>query len=182
MFRYSPATAYGDTIYVTCWSDERNGGAPCTGDPSGWAGAGGTSFSSPILAGIQALVNQDAGGPQGNPNYVYYQLAAQQYGSGSLACNSSNGNAAASGCIFYNVTLGDNDVNCAGTQDCYGAAAPTGSGRGGRASQDGNGALSTGSQSYSPAYGASSGWNFATGLGSINAFNLVQNWVSASGQ
>jgi subtilase family serine protease len=56
--------------YVTCWSDVKNGGAPCTGSPSGWAGAGGTSFATPIMAGIQALVNQSAGGPQGNPNYV----------------------------------------------------------------------------------------------------------------
>jgi len=168
-------------FYVMCWSDVRNGGAPCTGDPSGWAGAGGTSFSAPILAGIQALVNQAVGGAQGNPNYVYYQLAAQQYASGSAACNSSNGNAAGSGCLFYNVTVGDNDVNCGGTEDCYGAVGASGGfggGRGGRGSANGNGALSTASDSYSPAYGASPGWNFATGLGSINAFNLVQNWTS----
>jgi subtilase family serine protease len=162
--------------YVTCWSDVRNGGAPCTGDPSGWAGAGGTSFSSPIMAGIQALVNQAVGGPQGNPNYVYYQLAGQQYASGSTACNSSNGNAADSGCLFYNVTLGDIAVNCGGAQDCYGAASVAGSGRGGRGGQSGNGALSTAAQSFSPAYGTAAGWNFATGLGTINAFNLVANW------
>ena len=64
-------------FYVTCWSDVRNGGAACTGDPSNWAGAVEASFSSPIMAGIQALVNQNAGGAQGNPNYVYYSLAAQ---------------------------------------------------------------------------------------------------------
>jgi len=165
--------------YVTCWSDVKNGGAPCTGDPGGWAGLGGTSFSSPIMAGIQALVNQAVGGPQGNPNYVYYQLAAQQYASGSTACNSSNGNAAGCGCMFYNVTLGDIDVNCGGAQDCYGAAVVAGGARGGRGSQNGNGALSTASQSYSPAYGTATGWNFATGLGTINALNLVQNWPVA---
>ena len=164
--------------YVTCWSDVRNGGAPCTGAPSGWAGAGGTSFSSPIMAGIQALVNQAAGGPQGNPNYAYYQLAAQQYASGSSACNSSNGNTTDGGCMYHNVTLGDIDVNCSGTRDCYGAASAASVGRGGRAaSQSGNGALSTASQSYSPAYGTATGWNFATGLGTINAFILVTNWL-----
>jgi subtilase family serine protease len=162
--------------YVTCWSDVRNGGAPCTGAPSGWAGAGGTSFASPIMAGIQALVNQAVGGPQGNPNYVYYSLAAQQYASGSSACNSSNGNTVDAGCMYYNVTLGDIDVNCSGTRDCYGAASGAAVGRGGRASQNGNGALSTASTSYSPAYGTATGWNFATGLGTINAFNLVTNW------
>jgi subtilase family serine protease len=67
--------------YVFCWSDTVNGGAACTGAPSGWSGAGGTSFAAPIMAGIQALVNQKAGGPQGNPNPVYYQLAAIEYGS-----------------------------------------------------------------------------------------------------
>jgi len=41
------------------------------------------------MAGIQALVNQKAGGPQGNPAPFYYQLAAAEYGSGgSGSCNS----------------------------------------------------------------------------------------------
>ena len=161
--------------YVMCWSDVRNGGAPCTGAPSGWAGAGGTSFASPIMAGIQALVNQSVGGPQGNPNYVYYQLAAQQSASGWSVCNSSNGNATGAGCTFYNVTLGDIDVNCGGNQNCFGAAS-TSVGRGGRVSQSDDGELTTSSESYAPAYGSAIGWNFATGLGTINAFNLVQNW------
>ena len=78
--------------------------------------------------------------------------------------------------MYYNVTLGDIDVNCSGTRDCYGAASGAAVGRGGRASQNGNGALSTASTSYSPAYGTATGWNFATGLGTINAFNLVTNW------
>ncbi|MBV8125952.1 MAG: hypothetical protein JO370_17975, partial [Paucibacter sp.] len=56
--------------YVFCDSDLADGGAPCSGAPSGWAGAGGTSFASPIMAGIQALVNQ-VHGAQGNPNPVY---------------------------------------------------------------------------------------------------------------
>ena len=83
--------------YVMCWSDIRNGGASCTGAPSTWSGAGGTSFSSAIMAGIQALVNQRAGSRQGNPNPVYYGLATGEYGAtGSSSCNSSNGRTAAS--------------------------------------------------------------------------------------
>src|SRR5712664_3478072 len=54
-------------FYVFCWSDTAHGGAACGADPSAWSGAGGTSFASPIMAGIQALINQKAGGPQGNP-------------------------------------------------------------------------------------------------------------------
>lgn len=162
---------------VFCWSDVRNGGAPCSGAPSTWAGGGGTSFSTPIMAGIQALVNQNAGGPQGNPNYVYYQLAA------SGSCNSSNGDSAVSGCIFHNVTRGDIDVNCGGSTDCFGSttsSTPRGGGRGfgGGSSSTGNGALSVSDQSFSPAYGAVGGWSFASGNGSVNAYNLVNAWSS----
>jgi len=146
--------------YVMCWTDIRNGGAPCSGDPSTWAGAGGTSFASPIVAGIQALINQNAGGAQGNPNYVYYSLAAG--GSGSS--------------IFHSVTRGDIAVNCGGTENCYGATLASGFGR--RSQQSANGALSVSSGQYSPAFGAAAGWNFATGIGSIDAFNLVTNWSS----
>jgi subtilase family serine protease len=157
-------------FYLTCWSDVRNGGAACTGDPSGWAGAGGTSFASPVMAGIQALVNQKTNNAQGNPNYVYYQLAT-----GTAVCNSSNGDPGAGACVFHNVTQGDIDVNCAGSQNCYGAVAPLKGGRrGGGASA--NGALSGSSDSYSPAFAAAAGWNFATGIGSVNAFNLVNSW------
>ena len=150
--------------YVICWSDTRNGGAPCTGAPSSWAGAGGTSFSSPIMAGIQALVNQKAASRQGNPNPVYYQLAASEYGtSGSASCTSVNGMTPAAGCTFYDVTQGDMDVNCTGSQNCY---VPSGR----------NGVLSTSRSSYSKAYGTTTGWDFATGIGTVNAYNLVNNW------
>src|SRR5216684_169049 len=43
-------------FYIFCWSDTKNGGAACGSDPSAWSGAGGTSFASPIMAGIQALI------------------------------------------------------------------------------------------------------------------------------
>jgi subtilase family serine protease len=162
--------------YVMCYSDTRNGGARCTGSPSTWAGARGTSFASPIMAGIQALVNQKNGGAQGNPNYTYYHLAAEEYGAaGSAVCNSSKGNSTAPNCIFYNVTQGDNAVNCSGSVSCFDATAATSS-RGRRPTAAANGALSTSSGSYTPAYGAGVGWNFATGIGSVNAYNLVEGW------
>ena len=141
--------------YVFCFTDPRNGGAPCTGAPSGWAGAGGTSFSSPILAGIQALVNQNYGA-QGNPNPTYYHMAATTTG------------------VFHDVTLGDMDVNCTGTTDCYDSTASS-SGRRGRTSYT-QGVLSTSSSSYAPAYSTTPGWDFATGLGSVDATQLVNNW------
>ncbi len=154
-------------FYVFCDSNTANGGTPCTGAPSGWSGAGGTSFSAPVMAGIQALVNQKTGSPQGNPNPIYYTLAVAEYGSGGNgSCNSTLGNAAVSTCVFYDVTQGDVDVNCTGTQDCY---TPSGT----------NGVLSTSDSTYKLAYGTTSGWDFATGIGSVNAANLVNAWPSS---
>src|SRR3989442_1418731 len=156
-------------FYVFCWSDTAHGGAGFGADPSAWSGAGGTSFASPIMAGIQALINQKAGGSQGNPAPVYYQLAAAEYGStGSTSCNSSNGNTVAATCVFYDVTLGDMDVDCVGP-NCYLANGSVG-------------VLSTSNNSFAPAYGTTTGWDFATGIGTINAANLTNNWPSSSQQ
>ncbi len=41
------------------------------------------------------------------------------------------------------------------------------------------GVLSLSNSSYQPAYGTQPGWDFATGLGSVNAANLVNNWLSS---
>jgi subtilase family serine protease len=154
--------------YIFCWSDTRNGGAKCSGAPSGWSGAGGTSFASPIMAAIQSLVNQKTAARQGNPNPTYYKLAAAEYGtSGSSNCNSTKGNGVASTCVFYDVTQGDMDVNCTGTHSCY---KPSGT----------YGVLSTSTTSYSKAYGTTTGYDYATGLGSVNAYNLVTQWTSVS--
>ncbi len=156
--------------YIFCYSDTGNGGNGCSGAPSTWNGAGGTSFSSPIWAGIQALVNQNAGAKQGLPNYRYYQLAAKEYGTGgSSTCNSSNGNGVSASCIFYDVTLGDDDADCqinGGTfYNCY---LPSGT----------YGVMSTANGSYAPAFATHTGWDFATGIGTVNVANLVNGWLS----
>jgi len=110
------------------------------------------------------LINQKVGARQGNPNWVYYPLAAAEYGrAGSNTCNSDLGKGGASDCIFHNVTAGDMDVNCAGKNNCY---LPSGS----------YGVLSLSDSSYLKAYGTNSGWNFATGIGSANITNLVNAW------
>jgi len=155
--------------YIVCYSNGAGGGAPCTGPPSGWTSAGGTSFSAPIMAGIQAIVNQHSGERWGNPNPTYYSLARAEYGgAGSAACNSAKGNAVSSTCVFYDVTQGDIDVVCTGSTNCY---LPSGT----------YGVLSSSSGAFSPAYKAGPGWDFATGIGSVNAFNLVMSWPSSGG-
>jgi hypothetical protein len=52
------------------------------------------------------------------------------------------------------------DVNCTGSHNCY---LPSGR----------NGVLSTSTTSYAPAYKTGTGWDFATGIGTVNAYNLV---------
>ena len=168
------ATGVWGHYLVDCWSDTRNGGSSCAGAPSTWDGGGGTSYTSPIFAGFQALVNQANGGAQGNPNYVFYKMAVAS----GLMCNSS-GTIAAS-CIFHNVTLGDNVVPCAGMVGCYGATPNSGRhgilGLFGFGTQTYDGALSTSSTAFVPGYKAGTGWNLATGLGSVDVYRLVTAW------
>ena len=166
------SNGFWDAYYVACWSNPDpvvGGGFTCTGAPSTWAGFGGTSISSPIMAGIQALVNQRTGNRWGNPNTVYYSKAKLEYdATGSASCNSSLGAGAWPNCVFYDVTQGDNDSVCrtaAGVAyNCY---IPTG---------DTFGVLSTSNTVDQPAYLATKGWDFTSGIGSVNASNLVMTW------
>jgi subtilase family serine protease len=156
--------------YPICYSntlDTADGGTPCVGQPSNWPGFGGTSISSPIMAAIQALVVQHKGSLQGLPTIRYYALADTEYGAtGSASCNSSNGSGVGSSCIFYDVTLGDNVADCeahsgaTGLVNCY---KPSGT----------FGVLSTSNTAFQPAYTATPGWDFTSGIGSVNAYNLV---------
>jgi subtilase family serine protease len=146
--------------FVFCDSNlQDDDGAVCkSGDAAMWSQGGGTSFAAPILAGLQALVDQKWG-RQGNPNPVYYKLAAAQFTSPALksGCNSALGAETASGCIFHDVTQGASTVNCQGIFNCFGSV------------------LSTNLLIYAPAYDGLAGWDFSTGLGSVNAYNLVMN-------
>jgi hypothetical protein len=84
-----------------------------------------------------------------------------EYGtSGSKGCNSSLGNKITSLCFFYDVTAGDNDSVCTGTENCY---RPSGK----------YGVLSTSDSTYDPAFPATTGYDLPTGLGTISAYNLV---------
>jgi subtilase family serine protease len=157
-----------------CMSDPDEGGSPCNysnGVDTLNNSAGGTSFSAPQYASIQALINQKAGGPQGNPAPIYYDLARSEYGSSfhpnshSLEeCNSNLGYSIASSCVFHDVTTGNNDVPCYGTNNCYDPSAAD------------YGLLSTSDSHLSIAYPTQSGWDFSTGLGSVNVTNLVTMW------
>jgi subtilase family serine protease len=154
--------------YLICFSDPNNYGAPCVGNPAKWGqGGGGTSYATPIVAGIQALVNEKMGGRQGNPNYVYYALARKDYGArGNSLCDSSLGSSGKGGCVFHDVTLGTDAQDCKGSVDCF---LPSGS----------YGAMSLSDSRYEPAFQAHAGYDFPSGIGTIDAANLVDAWSRA---
>jgi subtilase family serine protease len=140
------------SFYVVCESDDPNQGGSCDVANANFIAVGGTSASAQVFAGMMALVVQ-AHGRQGNPNTTLYKLASAQALS---RCNSSN--SPLSSCTFYDITNGTIAQPCAkGSLNCL----PT-----------------TGSDTIGVTSGYSSlpGYDFATGLGSVNAANLVNNW------
>jgi subtilase family serine protease len=116
---------------------------------------GGTSASAPAFAGIMALVDQKTGSRQGNANYVLYPLASK---SGNRCTSAAN---PASTCVFYDVTNGTIEMPCAtGSPNCT---------------------TSTPGDAYGvlTGYNTTAGYDLATGLGSVNAKNLVGAWTTA---
>ena len=161
-----------NSFYIVCDSDLTGG--PCNLSQSliDFVGVGGTSSSAPAFAGMMALVNQNItlnhptlSPRQGNANYVLYALANSQ---SLLACNSSSSPNAQ--CTFNDVTKGNNSVPCAaGSFQCSDQGVV------------GFGVVETGVPANTPSYTAGTGFDAATGLGSINAFNLVSNWPTEVG-
>jgi len=157
-----------------CMSDTAEGGSPCDYNNDTDTlnnSAGGTSFTAPQFASIQALINQKVGGPQGNPDSIFYKLAKAEFGSsyhpdqhGLWACNEIQTSGISASCIFHDVTLGNNVVPCYGTNNCYDPSAGL------------YGLLSTSDLSLLQAYFAAAGWDFTSGLGSLNVTNLVNSW------
>ncbi len=161
------------SFYLECLSDTAQGGAPCTvRNDAIVQGGGGTSFSAPAMAGIQALINQKFG-RQGDANYVYYALARRQFLKADAAdCDASrlDGVLPASNCVFHDITRGDMDIPCGrntdgNLYDCHGASGSTLLGE-----------LSLSNAENQPAYPATAGYDLATGLGTVDATNLFDAW------
>ena len=112
---------------------------------------GGTSVAAPSMAGIQALINQANGGRQGMPNYVYYALAAAENDTNCAASalvppNDAN----LSNCVFQDIQVGNTYI--CGTSTC------------------------TSTSGTKIGWAAGPGYDLATGLGSVNAYNLATQW------
>jgi len=162
-----------------------------------WEEFGGTSFGSPAMAGVMALINQKAGGAQGLPLRQLYTSARQQNFSSCSAETVTN----SSSCYFHGIDQGTNSMPCdkgasigglvynsstgeytfaqgyAGVVSPNCAALNSGDTVGTLTS---NSAVSTANPN-GVAYNATPGYNLATGLGSLNVANVVNTWVSQSG-
>ncbi|MBB5339153.1 Ig-like domain repeat protein [Tunturiibacter gelidoferens] len=149
-------------FYVVCQQSTNADGRPCNlaAPTYDFAGYGGTSVATPAFAGILSLINQKTGSRQGNANYVLYNLASQQQKAGKI-CSAISGIPAA-GCVFNDITTDTIAMPCLkGSPNCTVTN-----------SADRYGVLS--------GYNSGAGYDFTTGLGSVNAANLVNNWTNAN--
>jgi hypothetical protein len=138
------------SFYIVCQMDQTSN-QPCDLS-NAFLGFGGTSVASPAFAGIMALVNQNMGSVQGDPNFIFYKLDGRQ---APASCNSSS---PSSTCVFNDVTVGTIAMPCqTGSPNCTTAAAG-----------DQFGVLN--------GYPAGAGYDQATGLGTVNVNNLVNQW------
>jgi len=142
-----------NSAYPICDSDK----GPCSSNNASGVlvnSVGGTSTASPAMAGIMALVNQKMGSAQGNANATFYALAARDARSGCNSVSVRSGNA----CNFYDITTGSIAVPCiANSLNCT-------------VHHVGDAVGVINGYKSNPAY------DLATGLGSVNAGNLVNNW------
>jgi len=166
------SNGFNGSFYIICEADllgtqniiSIGGGYASTScDPSdqntGIVGLGGTSAPTPSFAGIMALVDQATGSRQGNANYALYKIAGT---TGNTCTSAAN---PAGTCVFYDIPAGST------------IAMPCLSGSTNCAASNGYqyGVLYNGSIQ---AYNTASGYDLATGLGSVNAANLVTKWKS----
>ena len=152
------SNGFNNSGYIVCESDLTG---VCNLSGGDFLGFGGTSVSSPAFAGIMALVNQKTGERQGNANYVFYKMAA---GTGNSCNSNSVSSTGTNNCIFYDIPTGSTiAMPCtAGSPNCTVA--------------NGNsiGVLS--------GYATGTGYDLATGLGTVNVANLVNQWSTYAGQ
>jgi subtilase family serine protease len=150
------SNGFNKSFYVVCEADAVSGTSCNKTVQFSFLGVGGTSASTPSFAGIMALVNQQFG-RQGNANFVLYKLAQMQYAAGTV-CNSLANPLPNTSCTFNDVTSGTIAMPCLkGSPNCTT-----------NVSADANGVLS--------GFSSTPGYDLATGLGSVNANNLVNNW------
>jgi MYXO-CTERM domain-containing protein len=121
--------------FIECTMDTFDQDCTASGSSPVVIAIGGTSASAPSFAGVMALANQATGGRLGNVNPLLYLLDTSVPAA------------------FRDVTTGDNEVTCKGSDP----GCPAGKLYG---------------------YAAATGYDCASGLGSIDATNLVTAWAT----
>ena len=147
------------SFYLVCQSDlDPNGQACSINAPyTSFAAYGGTQIAAPAFAGILAEVVQSTGERLGNANYVLYPIAAKQTAAGTACVSTASPSV---GCVFNDITSGTNAMPCtAGSPNCT--------------VTDAGDAIGT--VAIAP---AGTGYDLSTGLGSVNAANLVASWTT----
>jgi len=158
------------SAYLICVSDVSTCSYATRSEPVAQE-VGGTSVATPAMAGVMALINQKTGASQGNPNAELYKLAASSQQTYS-ACSAERGNGSpvtTSSCLFNDIDKGTNAMACD-----YDAYTPT-------ASPNCSIIHSGDFVGVLPGYNAGTGYDEATGLGSLNVANVVNAWPSTVG-
>ena len=150
------ANGDNNSFYPICATDGDCQTAGLGSSPVQIYGVGGTSASSPAFAGMMALV-VEKWGRQGQANNILYALKTQYPAA------------------FHDVTVGTISMPCefapVDTPNCISVPNPESPlGSGITEGQIGN------TTSKTPEYNAAAGYNLATGLGTIDANNLVNDW------
>jgi hypothetical protein len=157
-----------DSAYLVCVSDatvDSQCAYSSSSEPTALE-VGGTSVATPAMAGVMALINQKTGAAQGSPNAELYKLASQQTYSG---CSAESVTAGSTSCYFNDIDQGNNAMPCD-----YSAYTKTPSPNCTlQHSGDYVGIL--------PGYSAGTGYDLATGLGSLNVYNVVHAWPAING-
>jgi len=131
---------------------------------------GGTSVSTPAMAGVMALINQKAGEAQGSPNTELYKLASKQTYANCSASSSTTTN----GCTFNDI---DTDTIAL---PCNNGATEGNPSQTGIKSPNCSVAKSGDLIGILSGYTAGVGYDQATGLGSLNVANVVNAWPAST--
>ena len=150
--RYTPDVAFSSADHDGYFACFAAGGGTCvnSGGSTPFSIFSGTSAAAPAMAGVAALLNQSLAAPQGNLNPTIYAMAASTPAAFHQVSIASSG---VSNCSVSTPSMCNNSV-----------AGPTG--------------LSGGQAGF--LLGATGGYSEATGLGSLDVTQFINNYAASN--
>lgn len=155
------ADGMNDSYYPECYQDGDCQQPAASGGTVQITAVGGTSVASPSFAGMMALVNQKYG-RQGQAGFVLYPLAAQYPAAFHDIVNGTN----SVPCEFTYSLAGLASPNCIGVSHPLTVTDPTNG-------TSAEGQIGTGTVAD---YNAGPGFDLASGLGSVDASQMLTDW------